>query len=496
MNVARTAEAPPIHRLFDRFFGIPRLTPAAAGLFRLLLGGLLTWLIWNTTAIGYSAGSPVPLAPGAGYGAGTWDLSHWIRSHPDVHLALYRVTLGAAIAFTLGALTRVAAMVVWAGVLLLIAVSLTTSGNHTWLAPWLALIGLPLTPLGDGLSLDALWRRWRGHPTAGAPSAAYGFAMWWIGLILGLAFLAAAFAKVYASGLGWATGGAVRYHFVEDASHAPVSWGIWVAGQPALAVAFSTIGLLVEATLILVIFFRRDVWRAAFGVAFASMHGLFFLFQGVLWTPWITLAVAFLPWGAVSKRMAVRSGGADAVPRRLGVPHLAALVAVVALQVFASVQRFEYEPLLSHYPMYSGTYASWEAFFNSKRWTKYQTYRFFARDVGGGRTELTAPSEWLSPLDVDHLIETLQAAHQGDEIPEPSMQAVAALSERLHARFGGAADRLEVDVAVRRINFAERRVDEPATGLHAFTLRLSPPSLEFVAPEFASLGRTMIANVD
>jgi hypothetical protein len=471
----------------DRLLGIPHLTPQAAGLFRIAIGLAVTSLIWNNVAVGYPTGTAVPLSPGVGYGVGSWPLSHWIRGHPDAHVLIYRITLAAAGALTLGLWTRIAAAVLWCGLFLLIGASLTTSGNHTWGAPWVALFGLLLTPLGNAWSLDSVVHRSRGRAESTGPAPIYGFAIWWIGLVLGLAFVAAAYAKVDQSGLAWATGGAIRYHFVEDASHAPVAWGLWIAGRPALAVALSTTGLLVEALFILVIFCRRDAYRAAFGAAFLAMHAGFFLFQGVLWLPWIAMSLAFLPWQTASRRL--QQAVEPAPPRSTLRPaHALAVVVLVTQQAYASARMFEYEPLLSHFPMYSATFSSWEAFFETKRWYKYQSYRFYARDGTGARSDITAPSSILSPLDVDRLIDTLKAAYEGEDVPARSIPALAAIHDRLTARFGPETV-VEVDVDVQTVNFDSMRFELAADDLHAFTLRLSPVTLEFVAPGFRTLVR-------
>ncbi len=469
----------------DRVLGIPRLGPEAAAVFRVTIGLVVTWLIWNGVALAYPTGLVVPLEPGVGYGVGTWPLSHWLRSHPDAHQLVYRVTLAAGGAFIVGLWSRLAAVLLWCGLFLLIGASLATSGNHTWGAPLLALFGVVLAPLGDAWSLDSLARRRLGRRVGrSSPSALYGFAIWWIGLVLGLAFLAAAYAKLNASGLAWATGGAIRYHFVEDASHAPVAWGIWIAGQPALAVALSTAGLLIEATLILVTLCRRDRYRAAFGAAFLSIHVGFFLFQGVLWLPWMAMSVAFLPWETISNRLGAMTAAMP--PARIGAIRAIAVLLLVALQVSASVRRIEYEPLLSNYPMYSGTFSSWEEFFALRRWHKFQTYRLYVRAGDRERVEIAAPSALLTGLDVDRVVDTLRAAYQGDDVPDRSVPALAALHDRLAARFGPDTV-LEVDVDVQAINFDRMRFELAADDLHAFTLRLAPPTLEFVAPEFRAL---------
>jgi hypothetical protein len=138
--------------------------------------------------------------------------------------------------------------------------------------------------------------------------------------------------------------------------------------------------------------------------------------------------------------------------------------------------------------MYSGTFSSWDEFFAARRWSKYQSYRFYVRTGAGERVEITAPSDLLSPLDVDRLVDTLRALYQGDRVPERSVPALAAMHGRLKQQIG-ADPAIEVDVDVQTIDFDRMQFDRVADDLHAFTLRLSPVTFEFVAPKFRALVR-------
>jgi hypothetical protein len=193
--------------------------------------------------------------------------------------------------------------------------------------------------------------------------------VWLPGLTIGLAFAAAALEKLRRSGLAWITDGAVRYHFVEDAANAPFTLGRWVATQPGLAVLLSLAGIAVEAAFIAVIFCRSWRARAMFGLAGAGLMAGFYVFQGIRWWPWWVLFAAFLPW---SRGDAHAAHAAPSRGRDLTVVHAAVVVTLVAGQVWASYQRTEIEPLLSHYPMYSTTYDSPEYFERQQTRTRFE----------------------------------------------------------------------------------------------------------------------------
>ena len=150
-------------------------------------------------------------------------------------------------------------------------------------------------PWGDGLSIDDMVRRFRGKPAPERRSV-YSLAIWLPALLLGSAWLAAAYAKLSHSGFAWVTGGAVRYHFVSDAHRAKSDWGLWIASHPKAAVAASAGGLLFEATFILAILFRNHWIRFAFALGAISFLAGLYYFQGIEWRAWWILVLALFPW--------------------------------------------------------------------------------------------------------------------------------------------------------------------------------------------------------
>jgi hypothetical protein len=244
------------------------------------------------------------------------------------------------------------------------------------------LISLLIVPWGDGWGFDQ-WRR----PTVGADTldARYGFALFAPVFVMGLAFAAAAYAKLAVSGVAWVTTGAVRYHFVEDAESAATTWGLWVAAHPAVAILLAGAALTLEATWIGSVALRRPLPRLLAAAAALGLFAGLYAFQGVLWLPWIMWLGALLPWDGWRRLPSIPLRGAPA--------GLAALA--LAVQVVASTSPVEIEPLMSPYMMYSGTYASTREFETIRR-RKFQRVAFRTGaqtiDVGGDTADSLATS--------------------------------------------------------------------------------------------------------
>lgn len=263
-----------------------------------------------------------------------------------------------ALLFALGIVARPSYVVLVTVLLTHATMLLVRRGVHDWDLPIVTLLALLVVPWNDA--------RFRAGPEPGRPaSRAYGFAIWLPGLTIGLAFLAAAYAKLHTSGLDWITSGAVKYHFVDDGQNAPVTLGLWIATQPGLAVALSLAAILVETLFILVVFVRRWQARAAFGLVGAGLMAGFYVFQGVRWWPWLMLFAAFLPWERIPRRPPATPEPA-AGSRDLTWAHAAVVAVLIAAQAWASYRAIEIEPLLSNYPMYSITYESGEHFERSQ----------------------------------------------------------------------------------------------------------------------------------
>lgn len=289
-----------LDRVLER--GVPRLAPQAAGMFR------ATYCVLMMLAIRMQLEPPDSNPPIDAHR----ELSFYLEFE-FVHTLIANATFmwgcwyAAQVAFLLaaiGALSRFALAAAFGSTLLLVANRLALGGDHTWGLPLFILMGLLLVSWGRGLSVDNVVRRAIGRADEPVePTWEQGFAVWLPGLMLGVAFAAAAVTKLHKSGLDWITSGSVRYHLMEDAHNAIFPIGYWLAGHPILAalLAFSVIAI--EGGLILHVLFRNAWLRLLFGLAGFSMMAGFYLFMGVLWHAWWILFLCFLPWQPLWERL-------------------------------------------------------------------------------------------------------------------------------------------------------------------------------------------------
>ena len=353
---------------------IPRLSASTVGAVRIAFAASLVWALLYTGPV--EPGFPLALHRDAGPLA-NWSWLHALAAHDRATIWIHGALIGAVAVFGAGMCSRVAVVAVAALTLLQTLVLLQRQSTHDWGLPLVTLFLLTIVPWGDGLSVDAAWRRYRRRPQPARAMTEYGLAVWIPGFALGVAFLAAAFAKLDSSGIAWITGGAARYHFVTDAGQARVDWGLDVAANLWLAQLASLGAVLVEALFILNIVARGWASRLLFGIVATGLLAGFLLFQGVFWSMWWVLLLAFLPWDLVARKTAkVPPRDAGHRPREVPVDRhpgntrsewlrswqIAVLSAFALQQVVFSGIRLEMEPLVSDYGMYSWTYGSTQEF--------------------------------------------------------------------------------------------------------------------------------------
>lgn len=337
---------------------IPLLAANALGLFRIALGIGLTWIALTA------------LLPSADivfrhYGAPDLDLIHAIARSPTWLIALRWWMVLAAVFFTVGLCTRTAYALLVLAMLIRTYLQLEVLGAHDYGLPLLTMLGWVTVRWGDGFSLDRLWWRPGEDPE---PSAAYGFAVWWPGLTLGLALLSAAYTKLVNTDGQWITTGAVKYHFVTDATQAVTDWGLWIAAHHPVAVLASVGAIALEGAFIVVIFARTEWQRLIALGAAALLFGGLYVLQGIAWPPWWLLLLSFLPW---QWWRASRDKGRQerfVMWSRLPLAQQVVALAMVILQGYATIAAIEREPFLSNFPMYSGTYASTQQFDQQMEW--------------------------------------------------------------------------------------------------------------------------------
>ena len=425
--------------LFQRL-AIPTLSARTMGVFRVLFGLGLFYVVLADPP----RAQPLELHRNYSWLA-DWPLVHAVAASATACRVLYITTLGLAALFTVGLWTRPAYVALVFGILASRLVQLHYSGTHDWDLPLLTFFTLTIVPWGDGFSLDARRARTVGGAVRAGPL--YGLAIWIPGFMLGLALAAAAYAKLTNGGLAWITSGAVKYHFIEDAANAPFTWGLWVAAHPAAAVLLSLGAVVVEAAFIGVIFVRSVWLRLLIGVTGLSLFAGFYLFQGVIWRPWLLLYTAFLPWalldrGASGAVAGAVPGGVSTAPLRPW--HRKVLAALAVQQVLVSLAGVQVEPLISNFPMYSSTFESTDAF-ERTRYRKMQRLLF---ESGGADVSERVHAISNAP---ENLLNAAEDVASDDDERDEVMTSLRGVRSEYQARYG--ADLALVTVIAERVTF-------------------------------------------
>jgi hypothetical protein len=343
--------------------GIPEIDAETAGIFRIVFGLLLMAFFWSRAVDSSWLAATFDLEIEGAFHALVID---WLRSHPAIVDLMTPWLLVTGAAFTIGLFTRttyalfVAGALVWAYV----AVSLDSTHPHSTLV--LALVALLPSRWGDALSVD----RWRRGATAPLEPLArdarhYGYSVWVPGLVFGVGYAAAAWAKM-AQGPRWILNGTVKYHFITDSNIAPFDWGLQLASFPRLAIAASFFAVATEALLITAAFTRSEAYRALVGLAAFGLLAGFWVFMGHFWPGWWILLIGFLPWQHLSRLKPAPTtefqyAGAGLSRLRgqfVTAAQLAVILFVLGQQIVFSTIQVERAPMFSHYTMYSGTYAT------------------------------------------------------------------------------------------------------------------------------------------
>ena len=353
---------------------IPSLTARSLGAYRVVFATGL-FLVVDNLQFGHLPAPGIVQPPDAWLADAAW--IGWIANHPPLVGWLETLVSVALLLFGIGFWTRTAYGAVAVGLVVWTLVRLHHTGTHNWAVALITVLCLIPVRWGDGLSLDQwIRRRWYGEPSSVRQGQAYGLAVWLPGLVFGTAMAGAAIAKLYASGLTWIIGGAVKFHFVTDSENAPVTWGLWIASHHWVAVAASAFAVAAEGSVIVAVFARSALLRRFLGVIGLILLLGFYLFQNEVWYAWWFLwACFFVPWDGLFRQLAtwiprqttwMGSGGDPSTSGVLEFPlrpvHYSVIAVVCALQLTASVLQVEQQPLLSSYPMYSGTYPSTATF--------------------------------------------------------------------------------------------------------------------------------------
>jgi hypothetical protein len=351
--------------------GIPEIDAGTAGIFRIVLGLLLMLFFWSRGVNSSWLTATFDLEIEGAFHAAVID---WLRAHPAVVNLVTPWLLVTGATFTIGLFTRTTYALFVAGVMVWAYVAISLESTHPLGALMLALVALLPSKWGDALSVDR-WRRGAAAPLARGRH--YGYSVWVPGLVFGVGYAAAAWAKM-AHGPRWILNGTVKYHFITDSNIAPFDWGLQLASYPRLAIAASFFAVATEALLITAAFTRSEAYRGLVGLAAVGLLSGFWVFMGHFWPGWWILLIGFLPWEHISRARSVsltrsvRLQADQVSPAKAGryvlvtAAQLAVILFVLGQQIVFSTIQVERAPMFSHYPMYSGTYADAAAYAASR----------------------------------------------------------------------------------------------------------------------------------
>ena len=402
---------------------VPPTSPLAMGLFRIALA--LSWT-YAVTAI------------------------------PEPRPAIRVESLVLIVPFALGLLPRLA--------LLGLAWIWLPGATHDTAMPAKTLLLLAVVPWSDGFSVVRLVRRRLGWPVASGERRIYGLATWIPVAMMGMAYAAAAFAKVDEGGIGWISGGVIRYFFVIDAPNAPSALGRAVASSDVLSVLLAGAAVVTEASVIVGALYPRPMVVLAAGLGALALHTGFWVFQGVWWPAWWAMLPAFLPWSTIARAVQARlppaarshtdAAGAMTAGRRAEIPLAVAVVLAVAVlqQPLVSLARIEYRPLFSDFSMYSDSQwtskQEFAAFMERERRPAYMAVRV-SRD-GADWASLAAQLREVDPENGVIAAARAVAAGAGVAIPIDRLRAI---DVRYQERFGAPLFPLRITTAPWRFDW-------------------------------------------
>ncbi|MBL9078943.1 MAG: HTTM domain-containing protein [Planctomycetes bacterium] len=313
----------------ERWFHAP--VPAVRlGAFRALVCAVALYdvLLYSGLVLGdaaaVSAGGPLrpwtPLYAFQLLGLGPIDLptAEWVQAGTVLALTAGALGLGARLSCALGAL----GFLYWSG----LAYSFGKP-HHDKVALAFAVSVLPFAPVGAGLSLDALLRRWRGKP---APAEVRGTPIRFTWFALAVGYCGAGSAKILLGGPGWFNGYTLQGIMLGHDGN----WSRVFAADVHLAQLQSIGVVAVQVLFPLVLFWPRARWfflPAATGFHLMTWQTMD---TGPYMRLWLLLW-AFVPLEQVPTALArgLRRGVVAAVAIAVPVVLYAALVVHVASEV-------------------------------------------------------------------------------------------------------------------------------------------------------------------
>lgn len=266
-----------------------------------------------------------------------------------------------------------------------------------WLAALLMNEGHSMTPLVLALT-GALPARWSdamsvdrllgiAKPVPGR-TRLYGYPIWLVGLAIALAYAAAGFSKLVLTNGKWLWETGVRWGFVADLNNAVVDWGLFFVNNYWMALLGSIFASFGQILYLYSCFTRNPLIKGAIGlfVAVPFLIGLI-LFMGLIWWAWLVLIVMlYVPWPQLARLWdSPATIAADVTPLRQFPGHhrwfILTTTFMLSGHAAAVGMQQEYEPLISHYPMYAVHFRS-NTQYEKAEWLTYKkAQRHFVYDI-------------------------------------------------------------------------------------------------------------------
>jgi hypothetical protein len=171
---------------------------------------------------------------------------------PAAFTALYWIMTIAGVAALVGLFTRLSIFILALGVWIFVSHAYSYGDVHHPQAVFaIFLMVLPLAPVGERLSIDALIRRRRARRSAGVQPRReiLDTAMWPLKLLhvlLAMTYFSTGITKVLAGGLAWINGYTLQNYLFSDAMTNNLPLGIWLSQQYVLCVILAVLTILFE----------------------------------------------------------------------------------------------------------------------------------------------------------------------------------------------------------------------------------------------------------
>jgi predicted DCC family thiol-disulfide oxidoreductase YuxK len=239
------------------------------------------------------------------------------------------------------------------------------SYHHPQALMLISLFVLALSPAGKALSVDDLSQRLkrnlrqRSFQAFNVLKDASAFARWPLLVIqwlFAITYFSAALNKLSVDGAGlfsakWMNGYTLQYYLMADGLLWNSSLGLWLGQQHILAVMFSWVAILFEATLFLTLIFPSLVW--IYIPMGAMFHIGIYMAQRAPFFQYLALYAVFIPWAATIKAISHRLKWSDKRRRaEIFYDGLCPICirAMTSLCYFDWFQRLDYRDLEVHWP--------------------------------------------------------------------------------------------------------------------------------------------------